>query len=91
MGQLVERAYSTRGYGDFVHYHLLARGALEVVIESDISILDVAALTAIIREAGGTLTDLEGQPPSLQLNSVLAANGPQLHAAVLEMLNSART
>jgi histidinol-phosphatase len=62
MGQLFERAYSTRGYGDFVHYHLLARGALEVVIESDISILDFAALTVIIREAGGTLTDLEGEP-----------------------------
>jgi len=32
----------SRGYGDFVHYHLLARGALDVVIESDVNILDIA-------------------------------------------------
>jgi histidinol-phosphatase len=89
MGQLVERAYSTRGYGDFVHYHLLARGALDVVIETDINILDVAALSAIIREAGGTFTDLEGHPPGLKLNSVLVANGPRLHAEVLGVLNGA--
>jgi len=24
-------------YGDFVHYHLLARGSLDVVIESDVT------------------------------------------------------
>ena len=36
-----------RGYGDFVHYHLLARGSLDVVIESDVNILDIAALTVI--------------------------------------------
>src|ERR1700733_2811113 len=90
MGQLIDRAYSARGYGDFVHYHLLARGALDVVIESNVNILDVAALTAIVREAGGTFTDLQGQAPSLDLSSVLATNG-QLHGEVREMLSAART
>jgi histidinol-phosphatase len=90
LGRLVERAYSTRGYGDFVHYHLLARGALEVVIESDLSIYDFAALTVIIREAGGTVTDLQGQAVSLNTNSVLASNGP-LHSEVCEMLSGARS
>ena len=42
----------------FVHYHLLARGALDVVIESDVNILDVAALAVIVREAGGTFLEL---------------------------------
>jgi histidinol-phosphatase len=88
MGRLVERAYSTRGYGDFVHYHLLARGALEIVIESDLSIYDFAALTAIIREAGGTVTDLQGQPLSLATKSVLATNGP-MHEEVRAMLSGA--
>ena len=86
---LIERAYSTRGYGDFVHYHLLARGALEVVIESDINILDIAALTVIIREAGGTVTDLQGEALGLDTNSVLATNGP-LHGDVRAMLSGAR-
>jgi histidinol-phosphatase len=34
-GRLVSRVNRIRGYGDFVHYHLLARGALDAVIESD--------------------------------------------------------
>ena len=68
-----------------MHYHLLARGALDVVIESDVNILDIAALTVIVREAGGTFTDLAGGAVSLATTSVLASNGP-LHAAVLEQL-----
>jgi histidinol-phosphatase len=90
LGELVDRAYSTRGYGDFVHYHLLARGALEVVIESDLSIYDFAALTVIIREAGGTVTDLQGQALRLDTKSVLASNGP-MHAEVCAMLSGARS
>jgi histidinol-phosphatase len=74
-----------RGYGDFVHYHLLARGALDVVIESDVNILDIAAVTVIVREAGGTFTDLNGGPIGLETTSVLATNGG-LHASVLDAL-----
>jgi histidinol-phosphatase len=74
-----------RGYGDFVHYHLLARGALDVVIESDVNILDIAALTVIIEEAGGQFTDLGGAPVGLATTTVLATNGP-LHAPVLEKI-----
>ena len=52
-GGLIGGINRIRGYGDFVHYHLLARGALDVVIESDVNILDIAALTVIVEEAGG--------------------------------------
>ncbi len=84
-GDLVTRVNRIRGYGDFVHYHLLARGALEVVIESDVNILDIAALTVIVREAGGTFTDLSGGEVGLDTTTVLASNGA-LHAAVRETL-----
>jgi len=84
-GALVGRVNRLRGYGDFLHYHLLARGALDVVIESDVNILDIAALTVIVREAGGTLTDLDGAPVGLKTTSVLASNGV-LHEPVLEAL-----
>src|SRR5690348_1347847 len=47
-GDLVGRVSRVRGYGDFVHYHLLARGSLDIVIESDVHILDIAALTVIV-------------------------------------------
>jgi len=85
LGDLIPRVSRIRGYGDFVHYHLLARGSLDVVIESDVNILDIAALTVIVREAGGTFTDLAGGEVTLGTTSVLATNGP-LHATVLEAL-----
>ena len=44
LGRIVERADRIRGYGDFYHYHLLAAGKIEAVIESDVNILDIAAL-----------------------------------------------
>lgn len=85
LGDLIPRVSRIRGYGDFVHYHLLARGSLDVVIESDVSILDIAALSVIVREAGGTFTDLGGRSVGLETTSVLATNG-RLHETVRELL-----
>jgi histidinol-phosphatase len=82
LGRLVGEVNRVRGYGDFCHYHLLARGALDAVIESDVNILDVAALAVIVREAGGVFTDLEGDALALGTRSVLAAT-PALHAEML--------
>jgi histidinol-phosphatase len=82
---LVARVNRIRGYGDFLHYHLLASGKIDAVIESDVNILDIAACVAIVSEAGGCFTDLGGAPITLQANSVLATNGC-LHAAVLGAL-----
>jgi histidinol-phosphatase len=85
LGELIGQVSRIRGYGDFVHYHLLARGALDVVIESDVNILDIAALTVIVREAGGMFTDLDGGAVGLGTNSVLATNGV-LQARIHEAL-----
>jgi histidinol-phosphatase len=84
-GALVGRVNRLRGYGDFVHYHLLARGALDAVVESDVNILDIAALTVIVREAGGTFTGLDGSDVDLGTTTVLATNGA-LHAPMLAAL-----
>jgi histidinol-phosphatase len=85
-GALVARVDRIRGYGDFLHYHLLAAGKIDAVIESDVNILDIAACVAIVSEAGGHFSDLEGAPITLQSKSVLAANGP-LHASILAALS----
>jgi len=85
LGRIVERADRIRGYGDFYHYHLLAAGKIEAVIESDVNILDIAALFVIVTEAGGLFTDLNGHRPTLETRSVLAAN-PVLHAFYLDAL-----
>ncbi len=85
-GQLVARVNRIRGYGDFVHYHLLARGGLDAVVESDVNILDIAALTVIVEEAGGVFTALDGAPVGLATTSVLAAANAPLHAALRSAL-----
>lgn len=85
---LVARVGRIRGYGDFLHYHLLARGAIDLVIESDLNILDVAPLVIIIREAGGVFTTLEGAPVGLGLKNALAGT-PVLHAQALALFNPA--
>ncbi|TCV94012.1 histidinol-phosphatase [Luteibacter rhizovicinus] len=87
LGQLIRDSNRIRGYGDFCHYHLLARGAVDLVIESDVNILDIAALAVIVREAGGVFTDLEGNAPSLDTRSVLAGT-PGLHAEALRRFAS---
>jgi histidinol-phosphatase len=85
LGELIQGIKRIRGYGDFVHYHLLARGAIDAVIESDVNILDIAPLVVLVREAGGTFTDLAGGPVTLKTRSVLATNGV-LHETLLERL-----
>ena len=81
LGQILARANRTRGYGDYDHYHRLAAGQLDAVIESDVNILDIAALYVIVTEAGGVFTDLDGRSPDLLTGSVLAAT-PALHSAL---------
>ena len=84
-GALIARLARIRGYGDFLHYHLLAAGKIDAVIESDVNILDIAACAAIVTEAGGRFTDLNGAPIALDSTSVLATNGC-LHDLVLQAL-----
>jgi histidinol-phosphatase len=85
LGGLIRDSNRIRGYGDFCHYHLLARGGLDLVVESDVNILDVAALAVIVREAGGVFTDLEGGAPTLDMRSVLAGT-LAIHAQALRRL-----
>lgn len=85
LGDIVKSADRIRGYGDFYHYHLLAAGKIEAVVESDVNILDIAALAVIVTEAGGVFTNLNGEKPDLKIRSVLAAN-PSLHEKYLSQL-----
>src|SRR5580704_9216632 len=84
-GEMIAQANRIRGYGDFLHYHLLASGKIDAVIETDINILDVAACIAIVHEAGGRCTELNGAPITLKSTSILASNG-RMHAPVLAAL-----
>jgi len=85
LGELIPKLHRIRGYGDFLHYHYLAAGKVDAVIESDVGILDIAALAVIVREAGGTFTDLSGGAVGLGTRSVLASNG-RLHDTLRKAL-----
>jgi len=83
--EVVKRVARIRGYGDFYHYHLLAAGRIDAVLESDVNILDIAALSLIVAEAGGRFTDLDGRPVGLATTSVLAGN-PRMYAQVAKLM-----
>jgi histidinol-phosphatase len=88
LGQMIRDSNRIRGYGDFCHYHLLARGGVDLVIESDVNILDIAPLAVIVREAGGVFTQLDGGPLGLESRTVLAGT-PAIHAEALERFRGA--
>lgn len=85
-GALIGRLNRIRGYGDFLHYHLLASGRIDAVVESDVNILDVGACAVIVEAAGGRFTDLDGAPLTSSSSSVLATNG-LLHDAVFDAIH----
>lgn len=75
IGALIPSLHRIRGYADFLHYHLLASGRIDAVVETNVNILDIAALVVIVREAGGQFTELNGGAITLATTSVLASNG----------------
>ena len=87
--KIMSLCHKTRGYGDFYHYHLLASGKLELVIESDVNILDIAALSILVQEAGGLMTDLQGNSINLETKSILAGN-PETYKKALKRLKDKR-
>lgn len=53
----------------------VAAGRYDAYWERDLNIWDVAAGAAIVREAGGLVSEIEGGPKFLTAGSILAANG----------------
>lgn len=81
---LTERVWRTRAYGDFWSYMLLAEGAVDIAVEPEVSLWDLAAPALIVTEAGGRFTALDGTPGPAS-GSGLATNG-HLHGEVLQLL-----
>ncbi len=81
---LMRKTWRSRAYGDFYGYMLLAEGALDIMVEPELMLWDMAALVPIVTEAGGQFSDLSGRP-GVGGGSAVATNG-QLHTDVLERL-----
>jgi histidinol-phosphatase len=84
---MLAQAWRTRGMGDFWSHVLVAEGAVDVAIEPTLAIWDMAALDIIVREAGGTFTNLSGKSGPFG-GSGVSTNGI-LHNAVINGINPA--
>lgn len=83
---LINDTARSRGFGDFYSYHLVASGRVDAVIEAAISIWDIAAITVVVQEAGGMVTDVQGQAITKDTASLVATNGI-LHNTILDYFN----
>jgi histidinol-phosphatase len=81
---LTRAVWRDRAFGDFWSHCMVAEGAVDISAEPEVSLWDIAPLKVLVEEAGGTFTDLAGDP-SPSRGSIVCTNGP-LHAQVLEML-----
>jgi histidinol-phosphatase len=81
---LTDSAWRLRGFGDFWSYCMVAEGTVDVAAEPEVNLWDLAALDIIVREAGGTFTDLDGVHGPHN-GSAVASNG-LLQDAVLSAL-----
>ena len=73
--------------GDCYGYGLLALGHVDIVLESRLQPYDFLALVPVIEEAGGVISDWQGQPLSMGSGEqVLAAATPELHREALTLI-----
>jgi histidinol phosphatase-like enzyme (inositol monophosphatase family) len=85
--QRVASACRLTRYGmDCYGYALLAAGHVDLVVEAGLQPYDIAAPIAVIRAAGGVVTDWMGGPAH-DGGTCLAAATPELHAAAMALLH----
>lgn len=84
--QLVKETGLHRTWGDCYGYMMVATGQADICFDTKMNIWDIAALIPIIQEAGGIITNREGES-SIQIRSAIAANAI-LHPKMLEIVRS---
>jgi len=82
--RLAESCWRERSLGDFWGHMLVARGAAQVMVDPIVAAWDYLPLEPIVREAGGTMTQLDGSPLAHD-GSCLTTCGGAMHTTVLEM------
>lgn len=83
---LTDSVWRVRAFGEFWSYCLVAEGAVDIAVEPELKVWDMAPLDILVREAGGRFTNLAGSPGPHGGNA-LATNG-LLHDEVLRRLSS---
>jgi histidinol-phosphatase len=68
------RVWHARNFGDFWQHVLVAEGALDAAVDTELAVWDYAAVALIVAEAGGRATGLDGGPPRPG-EQVVSSNG----------------
>jgi histidinol-phosphatase len=92
LAALMRSAGRLRLVGDCVQYALLCRGVLDAAIDPLMKPWDIGALAPCVLEAGGSLSDLNGETEHIvQRSSLVAANSPRLRRAICARVGRAHT
>ena len=83
--KLIAACTRSRGYGDFWSHMLVAEGAVDIAAEPSLALWDMAALEVIVREAGGTFSNLNGQVGPFGGSGI--STNTLLHPTVMAALN----
>jgi len=78
-------AYFSAGFRDTYGYNLVSEGMFDAMLENKTNIWDFAASAVIIEEAGGKVTDNNGQPIKFDTKCVIASNG-KIHEELVQIL-----
>ncbi|MFK7990514.1 MAG: inositol monophosphatase [Sandaracinaceae bacterium] len=82
--RLGERTYTQRGFADFDGYRQLLRGRVDAMIDPGVAPWDICPAAVMVREAGGQLTSLAGEP-TIHAGGAIASNG-QMHDALVNLV-----
>ena len=87
--ELRQRVARNRWGSDCYAYGLLASGHIDLVVETGLKFWDYATLVPVIEQAGGIITDWQGDPLRQGFTGrVLAAGDARVHAEALSILSS---
>ncbi len=84
---LASRARLVRGWGDCYGHVMVAAGSVDVMLDPPMNLWDVVAVEALVREAGGVMTALDGSPVGDGSRGAISAS-PALHAQAVALLAS---
>jgi histidinol-phosphatase len=83
--QVLDRARVMRALGDFWSHMLVAEGVIDVALEARVNPWDVAAIQAIVTEAGGVFSDFDGAQ-RIDSGNAISSNLP-LHAELVDLMS----
>jgi histidinol-phosphatase len=82
--ELGRRCWRSRGFGDVLSYMLVAEGAVDIGLDAEVNLWDIAAPMVIVEEAGGRFSDLGGVARA-DGGDAIATNG-LVHDAALAII-----